>query len=473
MTLRRPPSLALRLTVSIGVGITLLLLCFGWLVERSINEHFVHQDLSELSAVHESIAGVIASKPDKDSSDYLKRGLREVAYGHRSVEFLLADAAGSIVYATPEVDLTPLIDASPRSRGIDQETMHLWENGGKTYRVGTLGIDSGFRDHPEPYVLVLATDIDFHLHYLSSFHDYLRWLTAAACLIAIVAIWLAVYQGHAPIRRISRQISRINSQQLHIRLESTNTPVELMPLTTAFNEMIDRLEEGFRRLSNFSDDIAHELRTPITSLTTQTQVALSKDRAAHEYREVLYSSLEELERMGKMVGGMLFLAKAENHLIMPECSTVPVAEEIAELFEFFEAWADERGVKLILHGGNATVYGDRSMLRRAFSNLLSNAIRHTPQDQGVEVAISDEGPHVIITFKNPGPTIAPEHLEHVFERFYRPDASRHRNGEGVGLGLAIVHSIVKVHGGSISVTSESGITAFEVRLEKTAASRAR
>ena len=292
------------------------------------------------------------------------------------------------------------------------------------------------------------------------------WLTALACLISIAATWLAVHQGHAPIRRISQQINRINSEQLHLRLDSTGVPAELAPMATAFNEMIYRLEDGFRRLSDFSGDIAHELRTPITNLTTQTQVALSRARTAQEYREILYSNLEEYERMAKMIGDMLFLAKADNGLIEPERSAVPLAAELRELADFFEAWCEERQVTIVVAGDEKmTVPADRAMLRRALSNLLSNAIRHTPEGGTIQASVHHSGNAVRISITNPGPTIPAEHLAHLFERFYRPDASRHRNGEGAGLGLAIVKSIIQAHGGQVGAQSDNGETTFEICLK--------
>src|SRR5699024_6991853 len=143
--------------------------------------------------------------------------------------------------------------------------------------------------------LAVATTIDFHLHYLESFRIYLQLITLAACLIAILTTWFAVYQGHAPLRRISAEIRHITSDHLSIRLAPDTVPVELTELAVSFNEMLDRIEEGFQRLSNFSADIAHELRTPITNLRTQTEVALSQSRDLEQYKEVLYSSLEEYE----------------------------------------------------------------------------------------------------------------------------------------------------------------------------------
>lgn len=199
---------------------------------------------------------------------------------------------------------------------------------------------------------------------------------------------------------------------------------------------------------------------------TQTQVALSNARSIEEYRETLYSNLEEYERIAQMIGDMLFLAKAENGLYKPSLANVNLVLEIQALFDYFEAWAEERGVLLALEGA-AAVPGDRLMLRRALSNLLSNAIRHTPSGQTVVVRLAETGDDAVeIVVENPGTDIPPEHLPRLFDRFYRWDSSRQRKDDGVGLGLAIVKSIVDAHGGSISVVSAEGRTRFKITLPK-------
>lgn len=170
--------------------------------------------------------------------------------------------------------------------------------------------------------------------------------------------------------------------------------------------------------------------------------------------------------MAKMIGDMLFLAKADNGLIEPERSAVPLAAELRELADFFEAWCEERQVTIVVAGDEKmTVPADRAMLRRALSNLLSNAIRHTPEGGTIQASVHQSGNAVRISITNPGPTIPAEHLAHLFERFYRPDASRHRNGEGVGLGLAIVKSIIQAHGGQVGAQSDNGETTFEICLK--------
>ncbi len=286
-----------------------------------------------------------------------------------------------------------------------------------------------------------------------------------ACGIIVMGVmgWIAVRHGHKPLHKIVDQVSRISANELNSRLAPEAVPAELTELAVSFNELLQRMEEAFTRLSNFSADIAHELRTPVTNLMTQTQVALSQARSAEEYQEILYSNMEEYERMAQMIGDMLFLAKADNARQPPNAETIDLKSELHNLFDFYGAWAEESHVSLTMDG-DAHVQGDRLMLRRVLNNLLSNAIRHTPKGNGIAVKLCHSEGDVIIVVQNPGTPIPAEHLSKIFDRFYRTDPSRQRSGEGAGLGLAIVKSIVEAHGGTIVATSDETSTQFRINL---------
>jgi len=465
---RRPASLALRLTVSIGAVITLMLLSLGWIVERSIDTHFAQQDVDELNSVLQAVSQVFSEPLLDESGAEFKRRLASAVSGHHNAQFRLSDTSAKLIYATPNSVLDDFALRASAIETIDINSVSTWQDKDKTYRGAVVQITPSGPLKNTSLTLAVATNIDFHLHYLESFRIYLQLITLAACLIAILATWFAVYQGHAPLRRISAEIRHIKSDHLSIRLAPNTVPVELTELAVSFNEMLDRIEEGFQRLSNFSADIAHELRTPITNLRTQTEVALSQSRDLEQYKEVLYSSLEEYERMAKMVGDMLFLAQTDNHQFQGAYVTINLATEVQMLFEYFEAWADERGVSLVCTGPALYIQGDRLMIRRALSNLLSNAIRYTPAGQAVTVTLEPSSNNtVIIRVKNPGSGISPEHLPKLFDRFYRADPSRQRKGDGAGLGLAIVKSIIDLHGGSITAKTVDEQMIFEIQLPST------
>ena len=463
----RPASLALRLTVSIGSVITVVLLAFGWIIERSIDTHFVQQDVDQLNAVIQAVSQSLSEPQLSTTSADLKRRLASAVSGHHNAQIRISDSSNNVIYATPNSDLDGFAWQAPATEAIDIDSVKIWQDKGQTYRGAVVQLLQTGSVHARPLTLVVATDIDFHLHYLDDFRVYLKLITLAACLIAILATWFAVYQGHAPLRRISAEIRRIKSDHLSIRLAPDTVPVELTELAVSFNDMLDRIEESFARLANFSADIAHELRTPITNLRTQTEVALSQWRDLEQYREVLYSNLEEYERMAKMVGDMLFLAQADNHQLQGERVKLNLVTEVQMLFEYFEAWAEERGVALVCTGSDMWVQGDRLMIRRALSNLISNAIRYTAAGQVVTVSLLvHSNDWVMIRVENPGLTIDPEHLPKLFDRFYRADPSRQRKGDGAGLGLAIVKSIIEAHGGSITAKNAGEQMIFEIQLPR-------
>ena len=264
------------------------------------------------------------------------------------------------------------------------------------------------------------------------------------------------------MHRVAEQAAGISAERLASRLPTAGQPAELQPLIASFNAMLERLETSFQRLSAFSADIAHELRTPVSNLLIQAQVTLGRPRDAEAYREALQSACEEYERLARMIGDMLFLAKADNQLLVPSREEVDLAWEARALFEFLGIVAEENHVHLLLQG-EATVVGDRLMLRRALSNLLSNAIRHCGQAGEVAIRLENREGWVSVSVENPG-EIAAGHLPLLFDRFYTCDPARRQGGAGAGLGLAIVRSIAEAHGGSITASAQGGLVRFMMRL---------
>lgn len=464
-TARRPVSLALRLTLLIGGAISLLLLALGWGIERAVEHHFAVQDAEELEVVAHSLQRAIDNMPPAADLAQKQARLAAAVQGHHGMYYMVTNAAGQTLFATKGPDLAVLSRTWRVAGQIDVQHLRTWQEPPGQFR-GLLIQLTSHQPPNEVFRVVLAADMGFHEHFLAGFRQSIWLATSMAWLLAIFITWVAVHRGLRPLRDISDRISGISANQLHLRLQPQSVPIELKNLANAFNHMLERVEQDFRRLSNFSADIAHELRTPVTNLITQTQVLLSKERAPDAYKEVHYANLEEYDRMAKMIGDMLYLAQTDNRLIKPDLAEVDLAREVRDLFEYFEPWAEERQIRLRLIGQTAPVQGDRLMLRRAISNLLSNAIRYTPQGQAVSVVLTHEADRTLIRVENPGEPIAQEHLPHLFDRFYRVDPSRQRSGDGAGLGLAIVKSIVEAHAGTVSVSCTDGVIAFEMILSK-------
>ncbi len=227
-----------------------------------------------------------------------------------------------------------------------------------------------------------------------------------------------------------------------------------------FLEQMQRLIWLCVGLSAFSADIAHELRTPLSNLLTQTQVILSQPRALEDYQEALHSNLEELQHLAQMVGDMLLLAKADNGLLQTRRETLALERELTTLAEYFTPLAEEAGVRLQVEG-QATLSADRPLLHRALSNLIDNALRFTPRGGELRLSAAQQGAKVRIEVANQGPEIPAAQRERLFDRFYRADPARREGGaEHAGLGLAIARSIVQAHGGAIRCESAEGWTRF-------------
>lgn len=227
--------------------------------------------------------------------------------------------------------------------------------------------------------------------------------------------------------------------------------------------MLTRLNDAFDRLQYFSSDLAHELRTPVTTLMTRTEVTLSRERSAEGYQEALLGNLEALRNMSRLIDDMLFLARADNGRLVAHCERIPLAGLLVDLLDYYALLAEDAGLR-IEFSGDAWVEGDPAMLRRALANLLSNALRYSPSGSVIGIAIEQDGREVRIRVSNFGKTIAPEHLARLFERFYRADASRREGQANVGLGLSITQAIIESHGGSIDCQSADGITCFCIHL---------
>ena len=456
-------SLTKRLTLMFVAAATTVLLMLGFVIASSVEQHFEELDMEVLSGkmelTRQGLHGVTSQVGLTEFTHQLARSL----VGHHGLEVMVLDADRAVIFATAGAIFEPEMVAAQASQVPPRPA--LWHLGEQTFRgiaqqIPTSASDSTGR--PVSVVVAAATDIGHHQAYMQSFLQTLWVFVAGAAVLIGVLGWVAVRRGLTPLRTMREQAQVVNAQQLSHRLAVQSVPQELAELAESLNDMLARLEVAFARLSDFSSDIAHELRTPVSNLMTQTQVALSRPRNATEYREILESNAEELEHMARMISDMLLLARAEHGLVTSSGASFTLASEICALFDYYDAVAEEKGLQLVLTG-DATVAADRLMLRRALANLLSNAIRHATPHTKLQVDISTYEDVVSIGLENSGDVIPPEFLERIFDRFFRVDAARQRS-EGTGLGLAIAKSIVLAHGGRISASSAQARTRFTVTL---------
>jgi two-component system heavy metal sensor histidine kinase CusS len=285
--------------------------------------------------------------------------------------------------------------------------------------------------------------------FMKQFAMLLAAVLAVAVAASAIIAWSVTRRGLRPLSEMTRALKRVGPKQLHERVTAVGWPRELQPLAIAFDDMLARLEDSFVRLSQFSADIAHELRTPIGNIRGEAEVALTRPRSAEEYREVIESTIAESHHLGHIVDNLLFLARteaAEGHLHRSSFNGRNAIEKIAA---FHELIAEEQNLTIRCEG-DGTFVADEMLFSRAVNNLVENAVRHTPAGGSIAISLVDSS----VSVKDTGSGISAEHVPRVFDRFYRADPSR--SSEGVGLGLALVKSIMDLHGGTASIESEVG-----------------
>lgn len=388
--------------------------------------------------------------------------LRDALFGHERLHVVLLDAAGGILFASSGATAEPELIGSGRTRMAAGTTGPYLVKEGAQLRASTERVNLADPAQP-PLWAIIALETTENQELLATYLRSLVVTLLIGAVLAALASLLAIRHGLAPVARIARTAEQVSASRLETYIPLEDTPSELMGLVQSFNAMLRRLADSFRRLTEFSADLAHELRTPLHSLLGHAEVALSRPRAAGDYRLVLESIAEDGERLARTVRDMLFLAQADNASLVLARQRVDLKSEVDGVVSFFQALAEERCIEVATEG-TAAVIADRTMVQRAVSNLLSNALRHTPPEGTVKLRVAQEGNEAVVVISNTGLPIPPDKLPRVFDRFYRADDSRSDETGGIGLGLAIVKSVMDLHGGTVEAESGPGeLTTFRLR----------
>ena len=462
--------LAPRLALWFALVSALVLSATGAYLYRSLERQLVERDDAELIGKVAQVRFKLREVTrGEDGVRAEAAALVHHVFGLSGVILELRSARGELLVAShPGLDLPVPTVALAADERASAASVREWKEG----RLIAAWAAVGAQAQPQ-VMIILAGEGSRRAALLASYtQDVIQAAVAGALIMALLGYAVA-RSALRPVCAIARTAGGITANRLGERLRLSDAPAELAELVQAFNAMLERLDESFRRLAQFSSDIAHDLRTPIHNLMSGAQVALSARRTAEEYETLLASQVEEYERINRMIDAMLFLARADNAQMALDARQLEARAELARVAEYFAGPAEEAGVGIQVEG-EGTLEADPALFRRAVGNLVQNALCFTPRGGTVSLRAFNPGDgRCVVEVSNPGPGIPAQHLPHIFERFYRADSARCDSQSSSGLGLAIVKSIVTLHGGRVEVESSPGrLTSFRLDFPPAAAGAA-
>jgi len=445
-------SLAARMTIWYALSAFVLVLTASGFLYRALSESLDHENDHLLSENLENLTAYMKKNPN-DVED-LKQFVGETPKWYRTVSFWTRIMDGDLVLTeTPGMSNSlPSTFVSAASKKEKNFTILSLE--GQPFRVLLTQVEWPGYVHPTINVQ-MGLDLGADEKILKRFRKRLFIALGFSLFACALVGWWMAHRGIRPVKKIAETTARISSSTLYERLDRSGLPSELSDLAATFNGMLDRLEDSFDRLSRFSSDIAHELRTPLQNLRGEAEVVLSKERGPGEYQDLLGSSLEEYHRLSNLIDSLLFLARAENPETQIQREDLDLKKELDLLQDFYGPSAGEWGLALRVEAVEGLrVNLDRSLFQRAVGNLVENALKHTPPGGKILLKASDADGTLCVEVSDTGRGIPPEQLSRVFDRFYRVDPSRSSSSGGTGLGLSIVKSIMELHGGTVKIQSE-------------------
>jgi heavy metal sensor kinase len=451
-------SIRWRLTLWYGLVLATVLAVFGTAVFLTMRHEL-------LKRVDEALAGELDEVSDdiqaaKEGAKLLTQLERRFAR-HEGYEFQVSRVGGEPSFRSDRLKPRrfPLPAVASSLRHLDFESAPLGTENISLQSLGHLRLMSRLVPGPDgPVIVQTATSLASIDQELTELLTVLLLAGPLALVCALGGGYILARQALAPVDRIVHTAKQITATRLDKRIDVANTNDELGRLASTLNGMIARLEQSFEETRRFTADAAHELRTPIAVLRTAAEVSLRQPREPEQYRAILEDQLEELERLSRLAERLLFLCRGDAGLVPIARQPVDLREVVEDVAEHMGVVAEARSVALLAEGvARCTVQADPEHIRRLLFNVVDNAIKCTPAKGTVRIEVfgGDADARIVVTDSGIG--IAPEHLPHVFQRFYRVDPAREPDVGGAGLGLAIARSIAEGHGGSIAIESTVGV----------------
>ncbi|MBP7950295.1 MAG: heavy metal sensor histidine kinase [Verrucomicrobiales bacterium] len=465
---RRSISIGTRLMAAItlaSAGTLTLAACY---LDRAMHRGLVHEH-EEMLADHLSAVrhAVLDDGPEQQRiRELLHHSIggtkNEKSYGR------LVSTDGRVIIETPGFpEASPPLHAFPLPSAVDDRNVLIHAT---TNSSGAPVFLAAARIAPQGagslLTYYMTADAVPEQHFMQAFRLELAGVVILGSLLSAVLSWWIVRRGLRPLHEITRQIESTSAdilqsgQSVEPPLISQKWPGELTGVASAFSGLCERLSRSFQQIRQFSDDAAHEIRSPLNNMLGLASLTLQRGRTEEEYRVALESTVEECNRLRRLADGLLFISRADHRKHALSITRFDAAEAVREVVDYHEQLAQEKGISLRQEGAGVLI-ADRTLFRQALTNLLSNALRHTASGGSITITFTDAadaGGHAL-TVADTGEGIQPEHLAHVFDRFYRVDSARTHDPDAppqTGLGLAIVKAIMELHGGSAAVESVPG-----------------
>jgi heavy metal sensor kinase len=389
----------------------------------------------------------------------LERDLRAIEQIRAGSDLLqVSDPAGNWIYRS-----STMAHYGPAAPGAAGSSITTQQPNGVPLRVLTLPVEAGGKT----YIVQLAYPLDDFYEALDRFRRILLLSSPLLLLLASAGGYWLSRRALAPVDQVTREARSISAQNLSSRLVVPRTGDELQRLSETLNGMLERLEQAFRRITQFTADASHELRTPVALMRTRAEITLRKARSEEEYRETLQQILQDLQRTSSLIENLMLLARADSGAEALERARINMVETVEQACLAGRALADAKQIRLHVELPESPVWidGDASSLRRLFLILLDNAVKFTPPQGRIAVSLTSSDGCAVAEVRDTGIGIAAEDLPHIFERFFRADRARSRETGGAGLGLSIGKWIAEAHGGTISAASKPGEgSVFQVRI---------